>query len=84
MPLGSTEIIRPTVLVNIIGQHPKTEEVLALEGAHLHLYNKTEREGRKIGHITLMPNDSAELTTLCRKLAKILPNPLALSEDMSI
>jgi len=31
-----------------------------------------------------MPNDSAELTALCRALAEILPNPLALSEDMSI
>ena len=84
LPLGSTAIVRPTVMVNIIGQHPKSEDVLALEGAHLHLYNKSEREGRKIGHITLMPNDTAQLTTLCRQLAKILPNPLALTEDMSI
>ena len=84
LPLGSTEIVRPTVLVNIIGQYPKSEDVLALEGVHLHLYNKTEREGRKIGHITLMPNDSTQLTILCRQLAKILPNPLALSEDMNI
>ena len=84
LPLGSTEVVRPTIMINIIGQHPKSEDVLALNGAHLHLYNKTEREGRKIGHITLMPNDSAELTALCRALAKILPNPLALSEDMSI
>ena len=84
LPLGSTEVVRPTVMVNIIGQHPKTEDVLALNGAHLHLYNKTEREGRKIGHITLMPNDAAELTDLCRQLAKILPNPLALSADMSL
>ncbi|MDM1772269.1 5-(carboxyamino)imidazole ribonucleotide synthase [Acinetobacter indicus] len=84
LPLGSTDVVRPTVMVNIIGQHPKSEDVLALNGAHLHLYNKTEREGRKIGHITLMPNDSRELTSLCRQLAKILPNPLALSEDMSI
>ena len=84
LPLGSTEVVRPTVMVNIIGQYPKSEDVLALNGAHLHLYNKTEREGRKIGHITLMPNDSVELVTLCRQLAKILPNPLSLSEDMSI
>ena len=84
LPLGSTEVVRPTVMVNIIGQYPKSEDVLALNGAHLHLYNKTEREGRKIGHITLMPNHSAELVTLCRQLAKILPNPLSLSEDMSI
>lgn len=84
LPLGSTEVVRPTVMVNIIGQYPKSEDVLALSGAHLHLYNKTEREGRKIGHITLMPNDSAELTTLCQQLAKILPNPLALTQDMTI
>ena len=84
LPLGSTEIVRPTVMINIIGQHPKSEDVLALEGAHLHLYNKSERAGRKIGHITLMPNDTTQLTTLCRQLAKILPNPLALSEDMTI
>ena len=84
LPLGSTAVVRPTVMVNIIGQHPDTAAVLALEGAHLHLYNKTEREGRKIGHITLMPNDSAQLTTLCRQLADILPVPLALTADMQI
>jgi 5-(carboxyamino)imidazole ribonucleotide synthase len=49
-------------MINIIGQHPKSEDVLALNGAHLHLYNKTEREGRKLGHITLMPVNSEELT----------------------
>ncbi|QIO10253.1 5-(carboxyamino)imidazole ribonucleotide synthase [Acinetobacter lanii] len=84
LPLGLTEVIRPTVMVNIIGQHPKTEDVLALEGAHLHLYNKTERAGRKIGHITLMPTDTTQLTVLCRQLASILPNPLALTQDMTI
>ena len=84
LPLGSTEVIRPTVMVNIIGQHPKTEDVLALEGAHLHLYSKAERTGRKIGHITLMPTDSTQLTALCRQLASILPNPLALTQDMTI
>ncbi|RSR62573.1 5-(carboxyamino)imidazole ribonucleotide synthase, partial [Acinetobacter baumannii] len=84
LPLGSTDVVRPTVMINIIGQHPKTEDVLALNGAHLHLYNKSERAGRKLGHITLMPVDSNELTNLCRQLAKILPEPLALTDDMTI
>ena len=84
LPLGLTEVIRPTVMINIIGQHPKSEAVLALNGAHLHLYNKSERTGRKLGHITLMPNNSDELTDLCRQLAKILPVPLALTTDMNI
>lgn len=84
LPLGSTQTIKPTVMVNIIGQHPDMSAVLALDGAHLHLYDKSEREGRKLGHITLMPNNSQQLTALCRQLAAILPEPLALTSDMHI
>ena len=84
LPLGATDVVRPTVMINIIGQHPKSEDVLALKGAHLHLYNKSERAGRKLGHITLMPNNSDELTVLCRQLAQILPVPLALTTDMNL
>ncbi|MBF7689090.1 5-(carboxyamino)imidazole ribonucleotide synthase [Acinetobacter rathckeae] len=83
LPLGSTEVIKPTVMVNIIGRHPNIADVLALKGAHLHLYNKTEREGRKLGHITLMPTDERELPALCHALAQILPEPLSLTTDMS-
>lgn len=84
LPLGSTATIRPTVMVNIIGQHPDSAQVLALDSAHLHLYGKSERVGRKLGHITLTPQQPEQLTDLCRALAKILPNPLALTEDMAI
>lgn len=84
LPLGSTETVRPNVMVNIIGQHPNSADVLALNGAHLHLYNKSERQGRKLGHITLMPNDSQQLSNLCQQLAKILPNPLSLTDDMTV
>lgn len=84
LPLGETDIIRPNVMVNIIGKYPDTHQVLALKHAHLHLYNKEERVGRKLGHITLMPNTQDELTQLCRDLAKILPEPLALTQDMTI
>lgn len=84
LPLGSTELVKPTVMVNIIGRHPDTAEVLALNGAHLHLYGKTERFGRKLGHITLMPTDSSQLNILCQQLANILPEPLALTADMQV
>lgn len=78
LPLGSTEIVRPSVLVNIIGQHPDSAAVLALDGVHLHLYGKSERAGRKLGHITVMPNDSQQISVLLQKLAQILPEPLSL------
>lgn len=84
LPLGSTQTIRPTVMVNIIGQYPQVSDVLALEGVHLHLYDKSERAGRKIGHITLMPLQSTQLTKLCQNLSKILPEPLSLTENMQI
>lgn len=84
LPLGSTDLIQPTVMVNVIGQHPDVAAVLALDGAHLHLYDKSEREGRKLGHITLMPKNPTMLTTLCQQLAEILPEPLALTKETQI
>ena len=80
LPLGSTESVRPSVLVNIIGQHPDTAAVLALDGVHLHLYGKSERVGRKLGHITVMPNDSTQISVLLQQLGQILPEPLSLPQ----
>ena len=43
------------------GQAPDWRDVLALPGAHLHLYGKDEaRPGRKMGHLTLTAANSAE------------------------
>lgn len=53
LPLGSTQS-RPSLLVNLIGSVPRTEDVLRVPGAHLHLYGKEPRPGRKLGHITLV------------------------------
>ena len=53
LPLGSTES-QPSLLVNLIGSVPRTEDVLAIPGAHLHLYGKEPRAGRKLGHVTLV------------------------------
>ncbi len=52
-PLGSTAS-RPSLLVNLIGSVPLAEDVLAIPGAHLHLYGKEPRQGRKLGHVTLV------------------------------
>jgi len=58
LPLGSTES-RPAVLVNLIGTVPTTLDVLEIPHAHLHLYGKQPRRGRKLGHITLVNPSSA-------------------------
>jgi 5-(carboxyamino)imidazole ribonucleotide synthase len=53
LPLGSTES-RPSVLFNLIGSTPPADAILAVPGAHLHVYGKDPRPGRKLGHVTLV------------------------------
>jgi len=54
LPLGLTDALAPSVMINLIGGAPPTEELLRLPGAHLHLYGKEPRRARKIGHLTLV------------------------------
>ena len=65
LPLGSTES-RRAVLVNLIGTVPKTLDVLEIPHAHLHLYGKEPRPGRKLGHVTLVDPSSASEQELLR------------------
>jgi 5-(carboxyamino)imidazole ribonucleotide synthase len=58
LPLGSTELRAPSVMVNLIGSMPPLAELLALPNARVHLYGKEPRAGRKVGHVTLLePTD---------------------------
>jgi 5-(carboxyamino)imidazole ribonucleotide synthase len=52
LPLGEVTT-RPSACVNLLGSVPDIASVLALTGAHLHLYGKAERPGRKLGHVTV-------------------------------
>jgi 5-(carboxyamino)imidazole ribonucleotide synthase len=46
-------------MLNLIGTLPEPAAVLAVPGAHLHLYGKTGRPGRKVGHVTVCEGDAA-------------------------
>jgi 5-(carboxyamino)imidazole ribonucleotide synthase len=72
LPLGSTEAVGHSVMLNLIGTLPNIEEVLKIPGAHVHLYGKTPRANRKLGHITLHRTDEAELTELAGRLAALI------------
>lgn len=60
LPLGSTELLRPAVMANLLGEDGGTglgddrvAEALGVPGVALHLYGKPEaRPGRKMGHLT--------------------------------
>jgi len=68
MPLGSTAPIGKAAMVNFIGGLPVAQDVLSLEQAHLHLYDKSPRKGRKVAHATVRAENTASLTPLLNKL----------------
>ncbi len=53
LPLGAAARRRPVAMVNLIGELPDVGAVLAVDGAHLHLYGKAPRPARKLGHVTV-------------------------------
>jgi 5-(carboxyamino)imidazole ribonucleotide synthase len=53
LPLGSTRAVGCSAMLNLIGDLPPTERILSYDNAHLHLYGKHPRSGRKVGHITV-------------------------------
>ena len=61
LPLGVTTPRGSSVMFNIIGHIPPLERVVAVEGAHLHLYGKAPTEKRKVGHVTLVAQTPAAL-----------------------
>jgi 5-(carboxyamino)imidazole ribonucleotide synthase len=66
LPLGSTDLLRPAAMVNLLGDlwvdgAPNWTAALRSRDVKLHLYGKTEpRPGRKMGHITAMGHTVAE------------------------
>ncbi|MBI0426052.1 5-(carboxyamino)imidazole ribonucleotide synthase [Psychrobacter sp. NG27] len=81
LPLGDTDNVHPAIMVNVLGQYPDISAVLNIDGAHYHSYHKAERDNRKIGHITLMPNDVMDLEKSMTKLVAILPNKVGLDKE---
>jgi len=61
LPLGSTAANGFAAMINFIGELPATADVLAVPGAHLHVYGKEARPGRKIGHATVCAASVREL-----------------------
>lgn len=61
LPLGSTRPLGAAGMVNLIGAIPDVDSVLSIEGAHLHLYGKSPRPGRKVGHVNVLAAGMDEL-----------------------
>jgi len=44
-----------------------------MANAHLHLYDKSERKNRKLGHINIVANSQKELDNSIKQLKDFLP-----------
>lgn len=74
MPLGDTATLHPfCTMINIIGKVGDVNEVLSMPNVHLHLYDKEEREDRKLGHITITAKSRDELNNNIEQLKQYLP-----------
>ena len=73
LPLGSTELMRPAAMANLLGDlwadgEPDWPAVCALPDVKLHLYGKTDpRPGRKMGHLTALGDDAAARVRAARR-----------------
>jgi len=80
-PLGNTEAILPSIMVNIIGAegysgpviYEGLNDVLKIENAFIHLYGKKEtRPGRKMGHATVLSKEKQDLLFQANKIKRSL------------
>ncbi len=78
-PLGATRAVAPvTVMANVLGAHTSPsmgmdERVHHLFGrmpdAHVHLYGKQERPGRKIGHVNVVGDEPGRVRERAERAA---------------
>lgn len=75
LPLGSTQLLRPAAMANLLGDvwaagEPNWAAALAMPNVSLHLYGKADaRPGRKMGHLTALaetPDAAVELVRAAR------------------
>ena len=80
-PLGNTDPILPSAIVNILGAdgfsgtaiYEGLAEVLSMDNVFVHLYGKTQtKPGRKMGHVTILHKDYQDLTYKANKIKHLL------------
>lgn len=72
-PLGACTPRGYAAMVNLLGSIPPLEAMLRVPNAHVHLYGKTPRPRRKLGHITIRADTPAERDELVEQLLTLIP-----------
>lgn len=81
LPLGATDLIIPSVMVNILGAegyegkpiYEGLEDVLKIPGANVHIYGKkVTKPYRKMGHVTIVDSDIESAIEKGRHIKQVL------------
>lgn len=81
LPLGSTAMLSPAAMVNVLGEpdhwgtpnYQGLEQVLAIDGAHPHIYGKpATKPYRKMGHVTVTAPSAEAVQQQARQVQKML------------
>ena len=72
LPLAKPGVPGPAAMVNIIGELPDPADVAALPFAHLHLYDKAPRPGRKLGHVNITGLGEGEVAKGLEQVGELL------------
>ncbi|WP_020406634.1 5-(carboxyamino)imidazole ribonucleotide synthase [Hahella ganghwensis] len=85
LPLGDTDPHRVSGMINLIGRTVDAAQILKLRDTHLHLYGKSERKGRKVGHINVNAESYAELKDKIERCLPFVPEhaPFAWSPEQN-
>ncbi len=71
LPLGSTAAVGQSAMVNFIGGLPDSKDIVSIPQAHLHLYDKAPRKGRKVAHATARTETSQQLINTVNQLVAL-------------
>lgn len=74
LPLGPTDARGSSVMLNVIGGEPDMGELRAMRGVYVHMYGKTARAGRKLGHVTVCAGDAQAAAAIADCAAGSLRN----------
>lgn len=73
LPLGSTALVRPSAMVNVLGVDSVPNSILSIPSVTMHWYGKSKRAGRKMGHINVSGADRKELLSRLQHVSSLLP-----------
>ena len=73
MPLAPPCVPGPAAMINLIGQIPDVNALAAIPGAHIHVYDKAPRPGRKLGHVNVTGDDEEAVMQTVERVWALLP-----------